>query len=291
MTSHAKIVERVLAVVEGEMVLLSDLFDFKKKLQKKQLVNENLIDLFGVNEKSSQNKILDYLIAQKIIVLHGKKDLNINDIEDLASGEITNLAKQNNISPEQLKKEISSRGINFEDYKDFIGKSSLIRSTLEKNVISQVRPTQEDLVSYLKQNGVTNIQSSFSYNLDQIFVPLSEQKILDKINSESFRTYFSESSKFNLDVLSLDNIGTSDLSKTHSDAIKSLEEGQISKPIKENSGYRIFYIKNKSGDFRIPNTPQVQKLQKTYYEERVGSQFKLWYNELKSGFFIRKNEN
>lgn len=292
--TQAKIVEHVLAIVEGQMILRSDVGTFQKRFKHKNLINENLISFLNLKTNSkSEKEILNYLIAKKIITVFAKKDLNITSIDGLINKELSGLAQQNGISAKQLKKEIVSRGVNFEDYKKFIGESSLIRSALEKNVISQVRPTEEDFVSYLKQNGVPGIVPSYSYDLDQIFIPKSTPKAInlsESINKNNFKNYFLSAEKLKIEGVRLGTLKSTDLSKEHAKAVLSLPQGAVSSVISEPSGFRVFYVNSKRGNFNIPNTSQVRSLQKKYYDSKIKMQFKSWYGEIKSQFFVRIND-
>ncbi len=292
-TSSSRVVERVLAVVEGQMILKSDVQSFQKKLNRKSLVNENLISFLNLETNSkSQEDILNYLIAKKIIIVFSEKDLNISTLDNLIAKELTNLAKQNNISVTQLKKEIMSRGINFEDYKKFIGESSLIRSTLERNVISQVRPTEADFVSYLKRNGIAGIVPTYSYNLDQIYIPKSNPKALElakTVDKNNFKDFFT-SKVASVETTKLGLLKSSDISKSHAKAIESVKQNNVSSIINESKGFRIFFVNFRRGNFNIPNTSKVRNLQKKYYDSKIKAQFKIWFSEIKPQFFVRIND-
>ncbi|MGH1468511.1 MAG: hypothetical protein ACRBBP_06490 [Bdellovibrionales bacterium] len=292
--AQAKVVESVLAVVEGQMILKSDVRSFQKRLKRKNLVNENLISFLDLKTNSkSEKEILNYLIAKKIITVFAKKDLNISTLDDLISKELSGLAQQNQISVKQLKKEITSRGINFSEYKKFIGESSLIRSALEKNVVSQVRPTEEDFVSYLKQNGVSGIVPSYSYNLDQLFIPKSTPKALElakSITKENFKDLFSSAKENKMESLHLGSLKSADLSKAHSKAVSSTQQNHVSSILTESKGYRVFYMNSKRGNFNIPNTAKVRSLQKQYYDTKIKTQFESWLSEIKPQFFVRIND-
>ncbi len=292
--AQAKVVESVLAVVEGQMILKSDVRSFQKRLKRKNLVNENLISFLDLKTNSkSEKEILNYLIAKKIITVFAKKDLNISTLDDLISKELSGLAQQNQISVKQLKKEITSRGINFSEYKKFIGESSLIRSALEKNVVSQVRPTEEDFVSYLKQNGVSGIVPSYSYNLDQLFIPKSTPKALElakSITKENFKDLFSSAKENKMESLRLGSLKSADLSESHSKAVSSTQQNNVSSILTESKGYRVFYVNSKRGNFNIPNTAKVRSLQKQYYDTKIKTQFESWLSEIKPQFFVRIND-
>ncbi len=289
--AQAKIVESVLAVVEGHMILKSDVLAFQKKLSKKTLINENLIPFLNLNTRSkSRKEILNYLISKKIITVFAQKNLNILNLDELINKELLSLAQQNKISIKQLEKEIKARGINFDSYKTFIAESSLIRSALEKNVISQVRPTEEDFVNFLKQNNVSGIVPSYTYNLDQIFISnkspdaLNLAKSITKKNfKDRFKTLKRESTK-------LGSLKDSDLSKAHSKAVFFLQQNNISSVLTETHGYRIFYVNSKHSRFNVPNTARVKSLQKQYYNKKIKTQFDSWFSKIKPQFFVRIND-
>lgn len=292
-SSLARIIEHTRAVIDDQMVLKTEIDDFENKIKSESLINQNLISLSGLNSKPSKEEILDYLILKKILVLKSSKEKGGVSLSDLAEKEIKTLASQNNISKAQLQKEIESRGIDFNDYRNFIGESSLIRDTIERNVISQVRPSEEDFVSFLKRNNIDNIQSTFAFNLDQIFISKSiqsETKLLNQINADNFKTFFNNPETYKIDALSLGNLKFKDLSKRHQKAIKDLNNGELSAPIKEDNGYRLFYVNSKNTSYNIPNTPLVQSKQKEFYDNLVKRQFANWTASIKEDFFIRINK-
>jgi len=292
--AQAKIVERVLAVVEGQMILSSEVETFSTKLRKKNLINENLISFLKLNQKDPSKKdVLNYLVSKKIITAFALKDLNLSSTESVIETEISNLAKQNRISTSQLKKEITSRGIDYDDYRQFIGESSLVRSAIEKHVVSQVRPTEEDFVSFLKEKGVENIEPSYLFDLDQIYISKKtsgSEELARSINSENFKKYFTSAESLGFQAVKLGSLSASDLSSTHSKALIQSSEGTTSKVFEEASGYRIFYINQKKGNFKIPNTSKIQKLQKEFYDMKIQEQFGLWMSEIRPTFFVRLNK-
>ena len=292
--ASAKIVERVLAVVEGQMILNSDVDKFSKKLKQKDLVNESLIGFLNLDKKKpSKKELLNYLISKKIITSFALKDLNLASSESIIDKELTNLAKQNRITKKQLQKEISSRGLNYSEYKKFIGESSLIRSAIEKNVVSRVRPTEEDFVDFLKSNGVKGIKPSYLFDLDQIFVPktLSDAKNLaSSVTKENFKRYFDSAEKLKIEALKLGALKATDLSKNTAKALVRTPEDNISKVFDEDGGYRIFFINIKKSNYNIPKNQKVAKLQKQFYDEQIQVQFSSWLREIKPDFFVRINE-
>jgi parvulin-like peptidyl-prolyl isomerase len=289
---EAKILERVEAVVEGHMILKSEVSSFKKRLTGKKLINQNLIDLVGLKKKASSKEVLDFLILKKLLVAQSTKEKGSLNLQDSVKNEIAQLARQNSMTPKELENQIVSQGIDFNSYKKFIGESSLIRNTIERNVISQVRPDEEDFVSYLKSNNIKGIASSYIYNLDQIFIPLTLKDASDlalKMNSNNFKNYFKESEKYGIDATSLGDIRLTELSPQLREVIKSYQAGNVTQALKEQGGFRVFYINSRKTTFNIPNTPQIQKLQRVFYDKLIKERFKAWSKTISSQYFVRIN--
>ena len=55
--ANARILERIEAVVDGQMVLQSEVENFKTKVKEQSLVNQNLMGLYGIDAKSTRNEI------------------------------------------------------------------------------------------------------------------------------------------------------------------------------------------------------------------------------------------
>lgn len=292
--AQAKTVERVLAVVEGQMILASEVNGFSKKLKKKSLVNENLVTFLKLNKRNpSKTDILNYLVSKKIITSFALKDLSLTSTETVIEREIGNLAKQNKISPAQLKKEITSRGIDYENYRQFIGESSLVRSAIEKNVVSKVRPTEEDFVSFLKEKGVKNITPSYIFDLDQIYIPKKtsgSKNLARSIDASNFKKYFSSAEGLGLQAVKLGSLRATDLSAIHSITLVKTPEGSVTKAFEETDGYRIFFVNLKKGNFQIPNTAKIKGLQKKFYDMKIQEQFNIWISEIRPSFFVRLNK-
>jgi len=291
---QAKTVERVLAVVEGQMVLASEVNSFTQKLKKNSLINENLVTFLKLKKTNpSKADVLNYLVSKKIITSFALKDLSLSSSESIVEREIGNLAKQNKISTAQLKKEITSRGIDYNEYRKFIGESYLVRSAIEKNVVSKVRPTEEDFVSYLKENGVNNIKPSYAFDLDQIYIPkkLSDAKKLSQtLNSTNFKKFFLSAASLNIQAIKLGSLNASDLSSKHSQILVQTAEGSTTKPFEEQDGYRVFFVNAKKGNFKIPNTSKIQNLQKKFYDAKIQEQFRNWMSEIRPSYFVRLNK-
>ncbi len=290
--SGSKIVERVVAVVEGEMILQSEVNNFKNRVKKGYLVNESLLGLFNRKEiLKSNDKLVDYLISKKIITIHAAKN-NMGINEDVIKKELDNLATQNGISVAKLEAEIKNRGVDYDLYKNFIGESAVTRNLIEREVIARVRPSEEEFLSYLKKEGVSNLKPEYEYDLAQIFISKDDKKAssqLKKITKENFTSMQQRLLKLGADTDDLGKFKTNDMSAAILKATNGLSRGDISQVLTDSAGSRVIYVKDKLSSFKIPNTKKVRKLQQKFYAENIQTRFDSWLGELKESYFVRKN--
>lgn len=289
---EAKIIEKVVAIVEGEMILKSDISKFKARLKNGELVNLALLGLFDQKKvAATKESILDYLIAKKIILLQAKKEKIVVN-EKLINRELGNLANANSISTKELEQEIKNRGIDLEVYKEFIGETAVTRNVIEREVVSRVRPSEEDFLSYLKKNGVTKINTEYEYELAQIYFSKGikdARKKIEKITTNNFLSAGQRVSSQEGEYTDLGKLKMGQMSKLISKPLKGLSRGDLTSIISDESGYRVLYVKDRTSSTQIPNTKKVAKLRETFFKANVESQFKNWLNNIKNSFFVRKN--
>jgi len=290
--SGSKIVEKVVAVVEGEMILQSEVNSFKDRIRKGYLVNESLLGLFDKKKILKNNEeLVNYLVSKKLITVHAAKN-NMPITEDVIKKELTNLAKQNGISVKKLESEIKNRGVDFSLYKNFIGESAVTRNLIEREVIARVRPSEEEFLSYLKKEGVSNLKPEYEFDLAQIFLPnevKNAKQLLSKVNGNNFSSMQERLLKLGADTDDLGSFKTQDMSPSILKATKGLSRGDVSQILSDTTGSRLIYVKDKLSSLKIPNTKKVQKLQQKFYAENIQVKFNNWLGELKNSYFIRKN--
>jgi peptidyl-prolyl cis-trans isomerase SurA len=121
-SAQAAVLDRVVAVVGDEPILLSEVYALKAEIAKTPaLAQAYRID----SPHPSNDMILDRMIEDRIIKQTAKQlDVSVSDAE--VDNQIAAIAKQNNISVSQLESSLKGEGISVETYK------RNIRSQLER---------------------------------------------------------------------------------------------------------------------------------------------------------------
>ncbi len=303
--SYAKVVDRIVAVVNGEPITLYELKQRAKPFLNKYL--KNIKDPKERKEKEQEilNQILPQMIDEVLVDQEVKRrKLKVTDQEIKSA--ISQILKRNHLTLEQFKKILINSGSSFEQYKKELAKELLRLQLIQSEVKSKIVITDEQIDKYIKShpNILAKIANKPQYVLQYIcFTPLNpkdptsvrlakqkaEQALLDLKKGVSFseilKKYHSRDCKEDggiLGTFTLDEMASS-IKK----AVKKLKAGGITPVIRTPLGWEIFKVK------AIINTKdqallvEKEKIRQLLYKKEVDKRFKRWLEELREKSSIR----
>lgn len=298
----AKPVDKIVAIVNQQIITLQDLDKFKKRLGGSGLVDDALLKLSDASVlQRDRNALLNHLIDEKLIDSEVKRK-NMEVTIERVEQEIRNIAKTNNISRQQLTDALKAKGVGMAQYQDFI-KTSLERQTLiEREVTNKIRISDEDISSYyLAKKGPSGAQI-FEYTLAHIvFSPktggddgaLTRAKAVeDKLRAgnafEKLAEQFSEDPNFTKGGL-LGTFKAGEMSKEIDEAVRKLGPGEVSPIIKTGAGYHILKVTKRTLISDPKLDEQREDIRRVLYADAFKRQFRLWLNQRRDESFIKIN--
>lgn len=298
----ARPVDKIVAIVNDQIITLSDMEKFKKRLGSGGLTDEALLRLSDVQQlQRDRNTLLNHMIDEKLLDSEVKRknmEVTIEEVEK----EIRNIAKNNNISRQQLVDTLKAKGVGMAQYQDFI-KTSLERQRLiEREVANKIRISDEDISSYyLSQKGLSGAQI-FEYTLAHImFSPKTggddgalsrakgvEEKLKSGHSFEKLAEQFSEDPNFTKGGL-LGTFKAGEMTKELDEAVRKLSPGEISPIIKTPFGYQLIKVTKRT----LISDPQLEEQRESIrakiYASEYKRQFRLWLNQRRDESFIKIN--
>lgn len=300
--AHAKVVDKIVAIINDQVITLSDTEIYRKKLLGGGLVDDAIVQL---NDSSlllkDRNALLQQLIDERLLDSEVKKnglEVTIERVEQ----EIRNIAKNNNIDRNQLKTALQAKGVSMSQYQDFIKTSLERQSLIEKEVSSKIRISDEDVSSYyLTKKGPSSAQI-FEYSLAHIlFNPTNggedaaldrARTVFDKLKQgQSFdrlAEQFSEDRNFTKGGL-LGSFKAGEMMSELDAAVKNLSAGEVTEPIKTRMGVHIVKVLKRTLVSDPKFEEEKETIRKTLYAEAFKRQFKLWLSQRREESFIRIN--
>jgi peptidyl-prolyl cis-trans isomerase SurA len=298
----AKIINKVVAVVDAEPILLSNVDDFAHRLATGGLVDEALLRLDHARESlKDRGEILNHLIDERVIdneVKRKNMEVTIERVEQ----EIRTISKTNNYTRPQLAAALAAKGVSMSQYQDFM-KSTLQRQGLiEREVLSRVRISEEDVSSYYLAKKGPSAAQIFEYQLSHIlFVPKNGNEaealtraraVEDKLkNGESFDKLaerYSEDSNF----AKGGNLGTfraGEMLRELEEAVRKVGPGEVTPIVKSALGYQLVKVTKRTLIADPAFEEERPAIQQTLQNEALKRQFHIWLTQRRDDAAITIN--
>ena len=299
-SAPAKVIERVVAIVNDKVITERDVRDLDKKILSKGMIDELLVDDPSRLQKDPKEKT-NYLIDERIIDSEVKK----NELEmtfEKVEQEIQNIASRNNLSKAQLKSALKEQGMDFSDYQDLMKKRLERQALVDKVITSKIRISDDEVAAhYLASRGIQG-KETFEYSIAQIlFLPKGgdvdsaqrrAQSVFEKLQSggsfETLAQNHSEDPGFTNGGL-LGSFRSGEFLKEMEDAVKPLVPGGTSGVVRTKTGFHILKLLGKKlvADEDLERNKEdirAQLLQKAFKR-----QFQFWLEQKRADAFIKIN--
>ncbi|MBU1053636.1 MAG: SurA N-terminal domain-containing protein [Proteobacteria bacterium] len=297
----AEVLDRIVAVVNNELITLSDFTETTKAYTEKILS-------FGYPEDQEREMlfkmredVLNQLIDQKLTDQQAKKyDLSVTDKE--LDNTLERIKESKRLTDEELRNMVAKDGLTFNEFSDKIKQNILRAKILDIEVKSRIVITRDDVKAYYESHKseympqavyhLFNIINRLDSNADNdnkikalsimetIYTKLTEGQLVEEIDKDYAESYGIETS----------DLGTfefNELSQQIQDAIKDLKQKEFSKVLETDLGYQIIYIeeiKTKPGKSLDEATSEIQGI---LYNDATNEKFKLWVEELRQNSYIK----
>lgn len=295
-----EVVNKVIAIVNSDPILQSDLTSFGNRLKKEGSIDDSLALGESISSlKSSKEKQLDYLIREKLIESEIKKQ-NLSVTDDRVESEINNLAKRNNMSRAELNAFIKKQGFTTSEYKETLKAKIERQSFFESEVISKLRITDEDAYNEFRQKNPNYEPSLSEFTIAQIFFSNKlggreeAERRADKVRSQinSSDSFDKAANIYNEDKGANKNgflgvFKSGEFNKEIEKTVSNLSDGEISRVIETNQGFHIVKVINKKNS-QDPNFLRIKEQIKSYLvEQNFKRQLKNWFESKLQDSYIK----
>lgn len=307
--ANAEVIERIVAIVNDDIITLSDVNKYYDRLKSGGLTDDLLIpdEETKANLMKDRDKLLQTMIDEKIIDSEVKRQNLQVPIERVAQ-EVMSIAKRNNISRDELKQTLQERGLSFSQYQDFI-KTGLERQQLiEKAVTSKIKVSEDDVNSVYLATVKGAEDQRFEYTIAQIMIVPDKNKetktalalartraetVLAKLKGGgSFEKLASENSddpNFSSGGV-LGAFRSGELVKDFEGVVQKLGVSENSNIIQTKSGFYILKLLKKKPVSDPAADKDKEKIRAQLYEKAYKKQFQSWLEQLRQDAFIRINQ-
>ena len=293
--ARAAIVERVVAVVGEQPILLTEL---------RQRARPFLIKIYAqvppnqqkVAEAEMYKELLQKLVDERVVSMAADK-LNVTVATKEVDDAIKLKAADLKVPVADLLAEAAKQGLSEADYREEVRRELLFGKMLETRVRSRVRVTEDDAREYYKKLQVTERKGQ-NYRVSMIAIALGEdtkaaRMLADKLVKQA-RTGgdFVQLAKQNsVDATratggDLGYRSATAFGKPIDDPLLRLDKGEVSEPLLSGDRLLIFKVTDRPASQLPPYADVKDVVYSRVRDEMLQKQIKVWLEELKSGVYI-----
>ncbi|WP_312980543.1 peptidylprolyl isomerase SurA [Atlantibacter sp.] len=170
-----QVVDKVAAVVNNGVVLESDVDGLMQSVK----LNAGQAGQQLPDDVTLRHQILERLIMDQIILQMGQK-MGVKISDEQLDQAIANIAKQNNMTLDQMRSRLAYDGLNYNTYRSQIRKEMTISEVRNNEVRRRVTILPQEVESLAQQVGNQN-DASTELNLSHILIPLPENPTADQV--------------------------------------------------------------------------------------------------------------
>ena len=259
--ANAKILDKIVAIVNGEVITL---YDLKKEIKKASLSQGLNISL---NNKEVVKQFLSDMI-NKILFKEEADKLGIKVSKYEVDNQLEQIIKSSELTEQEFETELKKQGLSIEEIKKSIEDNIKINKLISYMVRSKVVVTEEDIKKYFEEHNMKLKQKKIA-NL--ILFQSDNKEVLEKIVVKSGEKFQAPPGVKTMD---LGEVEVDALQQSWKDALKGVKKGHLTPIFEVNSRYFRVYVKdektvNPLGEDKInqiKNKIYAEKLKKRYIE-------------------------
>ena len=274
-TATAKIVERVSAVVDDQMISLTYLTKYRKLLSSKIPYSSKLFQLRSRKMLArNKKKRLDHLVDEQIL----RNSLPWEQISLPPREEIfKRILKSSKISQKRLIQQLKRIGFSLEEYQELLYNNQAYQMWIDMEVSASISITDQDINDdYFAKTG-KNFFKQYKYELHQWKFELSQQ------GKKMAHDFLKNAKSKKPEALTLTK---RQMNKDLSKVIPKLTVGEFSQPLCFSRNCYVFQLLNKS--FLVNQKRKTEKQRRKLFEKAFVSQLKTWMQEKRQASIIKK---
>ncbi|EBL6785058.1 peptidylprolyl isomerase SurA [Salmonella enterica] len=171
-----QVVDKVAAVVNNGVVLESDVDGLMQSVK----LNAGQAGQQLPDDATLRHQILERLIMDQIILQMGQK-MAVKITDEQLDQAIANIAKQNNMTMDQMRSRLAYDGLNYSTYRNQIRKEMIISEVRNNEVRRRITVLPQEVDALAKQIGTQN-DASTELNLSHILIALPENPTSEQVN-------------------------------------------------------------------------------------------------------------
>lgn len=293
--SNAQIFDKIVAVVNDEVITLSDL----------RIAGRDILNSLGSlsaeervsREIEAKSKILDKLI-ENLLIIQEAKNFGIRATEEEIQKAVEEVRRKNRLNEKEFLRVLAETGLTIKVYTDNVEKEIIQSKFMRRVISSRVNISEDEIELYYKWKGDAFILP-VEIRLGQILFLYPEnasenekketrskaQWVLDKIkDGEDFEELASRYSQ--VESNDLGYVRKGEINSEIEKVVFNLKEGEVSGLVKTSSGFHVFKIVDIKDENKKPLSEVKEEIERILFNERMDEVYQEWLEHMKTISYI-----
>ena len=247
----AEVLDNIIAVVEDDVILENELQKEVSTIEQRIAASKAQMPPLSILRR----QVLERMIVDKLQrQLAEKAGINVSD--EMLNSSAADIAKRNNMSPEEFRHELEKQGMSYAAFLENMKNEIVVNELRGREIGGRIKVTDREVEHYLETQQGKVGEDLVQYHLGHILIALPEgasstaiQKAQEKANDlvkklragqDFTQTAMSESSDSN--ALKGGDLGwrtLKDMPTLFVSEVGKLRQGSISEPLRSPSGFHI----------------------------------------------------
>ena len=294
-------IERIIAKVDDEIIMLSELQDFVKPNVEKLKRSFSGARL-NQQVRKLELQALDVMIVSKLIAKRATA-LELNVSEKEIENAIAGVLRENETTTAGLRDFLTSKGMTMERYRDDLREKLLARKVENMEVSVRVSVVEQEIADYYDAH-FDDYRESESRTVRQIFFPVNKDatEAAIEVQREKAGLAYKQAAKPGADFAevaakysegparsrggSLGAVKKGEVFPELEQLIFSTAKGETSKPTRTRVGFHIVHVDDVKPGKVIPLDRVSGKIRSTLFQEKFTKRRREWIAELKKASFL-----
>jgi peptidyl-prolyl cis-trans isomerase SurA len=294
----AKIVDRIVAQVNDDIITLSDL-NREVALIRQELATQYSGEQLEAAVKKAEKEALDNLIRDKLLLQKGNELGFGANIDVQVSAAVERIRKENKLKDaEELERALAQQGLTLAGFRERIRRQIIIDGVIDSFVRSRITLLSNEIEKYYKDH-VSDFSSAEEVALSEIIIPIegdaaaAEARANDVhrrlTQGEAFATLASQYSKGPSASKggSIGSYATRKLNAEVASAITGVKEGEVTPVLKSRDGFVIYRVDARKKSENIPLEQVRSEIQQRLFAQKFGPEMDRFVAQLKEDAYIQ----
>ncbi|RAR63360.1 MULTISPECIES: peptidylprolyl isomerase [Halomonadaceae] len=252
-----------------------------------------------------EQQVLDRMIVEEV-QLQMARDANLSVDDTELNRTVRGIAENNGMSLEQFADSLEADGLTLAAVREDVRRELLMRQLQQRRVASRVTVSEREVDRYLEQQGAND---DVRYRLSHIMIALPQSPSQAQIDDarakiEGLRRQLENGADFASlaaaesdggQALNGGDLGWragAEIPSIFTDAVPSLDVGEVSAPIRSPSGFHLVKLADREGG-QGRNLTQRDQVRQTLFQRKANDEMEVWLQEIRAGAYIdnRLNES